>query len=115
VLCGRADWRFPSRAAAAFFVSTPGHRLLNGNLRDAFAAVGVMAGLPARIGGHGPRLTDILTGWHRGGLDAGARLSMLSAYLGPVSPAPTSGLSRRRPAAGRGGRTPRPPRLPRPA
>jgi integrase len=74
-----------------------GHRLLSGNLRDTFAEVAAMAGLPARHGGHGPRLADFrhsfavqtLTGWHDAGLDAGPRLPMLSAYLGHISPAST--------------------------
>ncbi len=37
----------------------------------------------------GPRRAAILTGWHHAGFDAGPRLPMLSAYLGPVSPAST--------------------------
>ena len=92
----RDRW-FPQARSDSFFVSTVGYRLRSGNLRDAFAEVAALAGLPARRGGHGPRLADFrhsfavqtLTDWHRAGLDVGPRMPMLSTYLGHVSPVST--------------------------
>jgi integrase len=88
---------FPQPRSDSFFVSTVGKRLRSGNLRDAFATVAALAGLPARIAGQGPRLADLrhsfavqtLLDWHEADLDIGARLPILSTYLGHVSPAST--------------------------
>ncbi|MGH3888537.1 MAG: tyrosine-type recombinase/integrase [Pseudonocardiaceae bacterium] len=81
----------------SFFVSTVGKRVRSGNLRDAFASVAALAGLPARMAGHRPRLADLrhsftvqtLLDWHEAALDVGAGLPILSAYLGHISPAST--------------------------
>lgn len=91
------DRFFPKPCGDSFFVSTLGKPLHSGNLRDVFTTVATLAGLPARIAGHGPRLADLrhsfavqtLLDWHQSGLDAGAGLPILSAYLGHVSPTST--------------------------
>jgi integrase/recombinase XerD len=91
------DRFFPQPRSNSFFVSTVGKRLRSGNLRDTFAAVAALAGLPARVAGQGPRLADLrhsfavqtLFDWHEADLDVGARLPILSTYLGHVSPAST--------------------------
>ncbi|MGH3721382.1 MAG: tyrosine-type recombinase/integrase [Pseudonocardiaceae bacterium] len=91
------DRFFPRPRSDSFFVSTLGKPLRSGDLRDAFATVAALAGLPARVAGHGPRLADLrhsfavqtLLDWHEAGRDVGAGLPILSAYLGHVSPAST--------------------------
>lgn len=91
------DLFVPQPRSESFFVSTLGAPLRTGDLREAFTTVAALAGLPARIAGRGPRLADLrhsfavqtLLDWHQAGLDAGARLPILSAYLGHVSPAST--------------------------
>lgn len=91
------DRFFPQPRSDSFFVSTVGKRVRSGNLRDAFATVVTLAGLPARIAGQRPRLADLrhsfavqtLLDWHEADLDVGAGLPILSTYLGHVSPAST--------------------------
>jgi integrase/recombinase XerD len=91
------DRFFPKPRSDSFFVSTVGKRVRSGNLRDAFTTVAALAGLPARIAGHGPRLADLrhsfavqtLLDWHQADLDVSAGLPILSTYLGHVSPAST--------------------------
>jgi integrase/recombinase XerD len=91
------DRFFPRPRCDSFFVSTLGKPLRSGDLRDAFARVVALAGLPARIAGQGPRLADLrhsfavqtLLDWHEATLDLGAGLPILSTYLGHVSPAST--------------------------
>jgi integrase/recombinase XerD len=91
------NWFFPQRRSESFFVSPLDTPLRTGDLRDAFATVAALAGLPARIARHGPRLADLrhsfavqtLLDWHQAGLDVGAKLPILAAYLGHLSPAST--------------------------
>jgi len=94
---GIRDRRFEPRRCDSLFVSTVGRRLSSGNLGAAFASVVDLAGLPARRARSGPRLADLrhsfavqtLLDWHNAGLDVGARLPLLSAYMGHASPAST--------------------------
>jgi integrase/recombinase XerD len=91
------DRFFPRPRCERFFVSTLGKPLRSGDLRDTFATVAALAGLPARIAGQGPRLADLrhsfamqtLLDWHEANRDVGAGLPILSTYLGHVSPAST--------------------------
>jgi integrase len=53
------DRFFPKPPNDSFFISTVGKPVRSGNLRDAFATVAALAGLPARIAGQPPRLTDL--------------------------------------------------------
>jgi integrase/recombinase XerD len=88
---------FPRPSSPALFISTTGTRLRSGNLGSVFAGLLAQAGLPARAGRRGPRLGDLRHGfavqtlldWHLAELDVGARLPVLSTYLGHVSPAST--------------------------
>jgi integrase len=84
-------------SSPALFISTAGTRLGSGNLRAAFAEVLDHARLPRRDGGRAARLGDLrhsfavrtLHDWHLNNVDVGARLPVLSTYLGHVSPAST--------------------------
>jgi integrase len=81
----------------AFFVSTAGTRLLYTNVQPTFHQLVRQAGLKPRSARCRPRLHDIrhafavhtiLDGYRDGG-DPGARLALLSTYLGHVDPGKT--------------------------
>jgi integrase/recombinase XerD len=91
------DRCFPQPRSDSFFVSTVGKRVRSGNLRETFALVAARADLPAGTARQRPRLADLrhsfavqtLLDWHEANLDVGARLPILSTYLGHLSPAST--------------------------
>lgn len=93
----RRDALFPQPSSPALFISTTGTRLRTGNLGEVFARLVEHAGLAAQAGRDGPRLgglrhsfaVDTLADWHLADLDVGARLPVLSTYLGHASPAST--------------------------
>jgi integrase len=82
---------------AALFISTAGTRLLYTNVQPTFHQLVCQAGLKPRSATCRPRLHDmrhgfavhtILDGYRDGG-DPGARLALLSTYLGHVDPGKT--------------------------
>jgi integrase/recombinase XerD len=85
----------PNPATTRFFVSTAGTALRTSGVDRAFAQLTTALGMrtPARR----PRIHDLrhtfavrqLLDWHRRGDDPHARMPVLSAYLGHVSPAGT--------------------------
>jgi integrase/recombinase XerD len=91
----RRDWLCPSPAATRFFVSTAGTPLRTSGVDSAFAQLTTALGL--RTPDRRPRVHDLrhsfashqLLDWHRAGDDVNARMPLLSAYLGHVSPAGT--------------------------
>ena len=91
----RRDRLCPSPAATRFFVSTAGTALRTSGVDSAFAQLTTALGL--RTPASRPRVHDLrhsfasrqLLDWHRAGADAQARMPLLSAYLGHVSPAGT--------------------------
>jgi integrase/recombinase XerD len=88
----RRDWLCPRPATTRFFVSTAGTPLRTSLTDHAFAQLTTTLGLrtPARR----PRIHDLrhtfavrqLLEWHRNGEDVNARMPVLSAYLGHVTP-----------------------------
>jgi integrase/recombinase XerD len=85
----------PQPKTKRFFVSSTGTALATTNLGAAFAEVVSRSGLS--YAGRRPRLGDFrhsfavnhLVSWHLAGEDVDAKLPLLSAYLGHVSPAST--------------------------
>jgi len=85
----------PRPAPAAFFVSTAGTAPSDRQVRHTFAQLTTALGL--RDATTRPRIHDFrhgfavqtLINWHRAGVDAGARMPVLSNYLGHVRPAST--------------------------
>jgi integrase len=85
----------PSPATTRFFVSTVGTALRTGGVDHTFAQLTTALGL--RTPACRPRIHDLrhsfavrqLLQWHRAGADVHARMPVLSAYLGHVSPAGT--------------------------
>lgn len=84
-------------AGPSFFVSTAGTRLLHCNAHAAWLELVRRAGLQSRSPKCRPRPHDLrhgfavrtLLGWYRDGADVGARMPLLSTYLGHVHPANT--------------------------
>ena len=80
----------------SFFVSTTGTRLIYECVRDTFTGLRRVAGLQPSSG-PAPRIHDLrhsfavqtLLEWHRAGVDVGAQLPLLSAWLGHRHPAST--------------------------
>jgi integrase/recombinase XerD len=95
-LC-RTDQPPRRRSASALFVSTAGTRLLYTNVQNTFHQLVCCAGLTPRSASCRPRLHDIRHGFairtlldaYRDGGDPGARLALLSTYLGHVDPGKT--------------------------
>jgi integrase/recombinase XerD len=91
----RRDRLCPGPAATRFFVSTAGTALRTSGVDSAFAQLTTALGL--RTPASRPRVHDLrhsfasrqLLDWHRAGADVQARMPLLSAYLGHVSPAGT--------------------------
>jgi integrase len=89
------DQLCPRPATARFFVSTAGTPLRVSGVDHAFAQLTTALGL--RTAARRPRIHDLrhsfavhqLLGWHRNGDDVNAKMPVLSAYLGHVSPAGT--------------------------
>lgn len=89
----------PHPSAPSLFVSTRGARLAHSTIYPAFREVLEAAGLEPASGGAGrrPRMHEFrhtlavatLVGWYRDGGDVGARLPLLSAYLGHTNPGAT--------------------------
>lgn len=87
----------PHPATPAFFLSGAGTRLNLTNATSTFAHLRGQVGITAPAGRRPPRLTDLrhsfavstLADWYAAGVDVPARLPVLSAYLGHVSPAST--------------------------
>jgi integrase/recombinase XerD len=87
----------PCPAARSFFISTAGTRLLLNRVDKVFAKLARQAGLRSRSARWGPRPIDLrhtfavtaLAGWYRAGADVGARLPLLSTWLGHARPAST--------------------------
>lgn len=101
-ICALQDYREqrqrlrPRTAASTLFISAAGTPIIGTNARAEFrrilALTGVGTGAAAR-----PRIHDLrhsfavrtLAGWYRDGGDVAARMPLLSAYLGHVSPVST--------------------------
>jgi integrase/recombinase XerD len=91
----RRDRLCPRPATTRFFVSTAGTALRPGGADRTFAQLTTALGL--RTPACRPRIHDLrhtfavrqLLDWHRRGADPQARMPVLSAYLGHVSPAGT--------------------------
>jgi len=91
------DRLYPSPKCDAFLISTRGTRLRKSCIHHMFARLAEAAGLTPRAPGCRPTLHGLrhsfavraLIEWHRDGLDAQARLPLLSTYLGHVNPAST--------------------------
>jgi integrase/recombinase XerD len=89
------DQLCPSPATTRFFVSTASTPLRTGGVDRTFIQLTTALGL--RTADRGPRVHDLrhsftvrqLLQWHRAGADVHARMPVLSAYLGHVSPAGT--------------------------
>lgn len=87
----------PRPTQPSFFVSTVGTRLAGRRVRAVFTALTATIGLEPRLGSCQPRIHDLrhsfavatLLDWYRDGGDVAARMPLLSAYLGHVSPAST--------------------------
>jgi len=96
-LC-RGDRPHRSPNMLALFVSTAGTRLLYTNVQPTFRRLACKAGLKPRSASCRPRLHDmrhgfairtIMDGFRDGGGDPGARLALLSTYLGHADPGKT--------------------------
>ena len=94
---GRGDRPCRPSNTPALFISTAGTRLLYTNVQPTFHQLVRQAGLKPRSASCRPRLHDmrhgfavhtILDGYRDGG-DGGARLALLSTYLGHVDPGKT--------------------------
>ena len=91
------DKLWPGPEAPAFFVSTPGKRLLYENVHTTFLYLVRTAGLRPRSERCRPRIHDFrhrmvvvsLADWYRQGADVAALLPALSTYLGHSCPAYT--------------------------
>ena len=93
------EWRRalrPAPAAPALFISAYGTRLLGHHAEAEFRRITALTGTGASAV-NPPRIHDLrhtfavrtLTGWYRDGGDVAARMPLLSAYLGHVSPVST--------------------------
>ena len=86
----------PARAAPALFISAYGTRLLGHHADAEFRRVTILTGIGADAV-NTPRIHDLrhsfavrtLASWYRDGGDVAARMPLLSAYLGHVSPVST--------------------------
>jgi integrase len=86
----------PAPKALCFFVSSRAGRITARRAQAMFARLVETAGLEPRTGTH-PRVHDLrhsfavatLLDWYRDGADIDARMPLLSAYLGHVSPVST--------------------------
>jgi integrase len=93
----RRDQLCPRPASEAFLVSTVGTRLHRANVERTFIKLRRQLGLKPRSPRCRPRLHDLrhrfavnsLIDWYRQGVDAQARLPVLSTYLGHVEPRDT--------------------------
>jgi len=91
------DYLCPRLAAPGFFVSMSGERLHESNTDTAFRRLVGRADLEPRSARSTPCLKSLrhsfavstLIGWYRDGADVNAKMPVLSAYLGHVSPAGT--------------------------
>lgn len=87
----------PRPLQPSFFISTVGSRLGDRCVRAVFVGMVNRAGLEPRFGSRQPRIHDLrhsfavatLLDWYRDGADVAAKMPLLSAYLGHVSPAST--------------------------
>ena len=86
----------PRPKTPALLISAAGTRLIYTNVRAEFRKLATVAGIGSP-GGAVPRIHGLrhsfavrtLTGWYHDGADVQARLPLLSAYLGHVSPEST--------------------------
>jgi integrase/recombinase XerD len=91
----RRDQLCPAPSTSRFFVSSVGTPVHERLADQAFAQLTSSLGL--RAAGRQPRIHDLrhtfavrqLLAWHRDGADVNAKMPVLSAYLGHVSPAGT--------------------------
>jgi integrase len=89
--------RYHRLLGPAFFVSTNGERLRYDSLHRTFHRLVLQLGLASPGPAGCPRVHDLrhtfavatMLGWYRAGLNASARLHLLSAYLGHIDPAAT--------------------------
>lgn len=93
----RRDLLCRSAASASFFLTTTGHRPLQGGLQQTFAKLLVQAEIQAPPGRRRPRIHDLrhtfavntLIGWYRSGVDVQACMPLLSTFLGHSGPEAT--------------------------
>jgi integrase len=86
----------PSPSAATLFISATGTPLITTNIRSEFRRLVARTGTGAGAASP-PRVHDLrhafavrtLAGWYRDGGDVAARMPLLSAYMGHVSPVST--------------------------
>jgi len=95
-VCERDRW-LPVAIQPSFFVNTTGTRLQGRRVRELFTKLIDQLGLEPRNGSGRPRAHDLrhsfavstLLAWYRTDVDVAARMPLLSAYLGHVSPTST--------------------------
>jgi len=95
-VCGRDRW-LPIAAQPSFFVNTTGTRVQARRVRELFTKLIDQLGLEPRGGSGRPTVHDLrhsfavstLLAWYRTDVDVAARMPLLSAYLGHVSPTST--------------------------
>ena len=88
--------RLRPSAEPALFISAAGTRVIGTNARAEFRRITAVTGTGTAAGTR-PRIHDLrhtfavrtLTSWYRDGADVAARMPLLSAYLGHVSPVST--------------------------
>jgi integrase len=93
----RRDRLRPTATSASFFLTTTGHRPLQGGLQQTFAKLLVLAEIPTPPGRRRPRIHDLrhtfavttLIGWYRSGADVATRMPILSTFLGHAAPEAT--------------------------
>lgn len=91
------DQLCPNPSAPSFFVSTRGARLAHSTVYPAFRSLLRQVGLEQLSSARRPRMHDLrhsfavktLVNWYRDGEDVGARMPLLSTYLGHVDPGAT--------------------------
>ncbi|MDD2861901.1 MAG: tyrosine-type recombinase/integrase [Acidiphilium sp.] len=94
---GSTERPYHARKVSAFFLSPAGTRLLYTNVQNTFQRLARHSGITPRSAACRPRLHDLRHSFavntildaYREGVDPGARLAILSTYLGHINPAHT--------------------------
>lgn len=93
----RRDLLCPAATSPSFFLTTTGHRPLQGGIQQTFAKLVVLAEIQTPPGRRRPRIHDLrhtfavntVIGWYRSGVDVAAHMPVLSTFLGHSSPEAT--------------------------